>query len=122
MMDNKLSMDFWGRVELKQAEAGIGTLKKLCQVSDVNYQTIANQRSQGNLPNLVTAVKLAMSLNCDVTWLLYGSRHIHKQVDKEKIAADIAGNPDYLDIFYALMSTATPAKVNAIKVILNLID
>lgn len=72
MDDEKLAMDFWGRVEQSQQLCGKNCLKDICRKIGVPYQTIANQKTGARLPSLVVAVSLAKELGTSVEWLLYG--------------------------------------------------
>lgn len=72
MNEETIAMNFWGRVELAQKEAGIPTLKMICEQAGILYQTIANKRSLGKLPNLLTSCKIAEQVGKSVEWLLYG--------------------------------------------------
>lgn len=72
MEDEKLAMDFWGRVEQSQQLCGKTSLKDICRKIAVPYQTLANQKTGARLPSLVVAVSLAKELGTTVEWLLYG--------------------------------------------------
>ncbi|MBQ0071462.1 MAG: hypothetical protein KBS81_06360 [Spirochaetales bacterium] len=72
MEDEKLAMDFWGRVEQAQQLCGKTSLKDICRKMAVPYQTLANQKTGARLPSLVVAVSLAKELGTTVEWLLYG--------------------------------------------------
>lgn len=72
MNNERLAMDFWGRVEIAQREIGISSLKQLCKNANIPYQTVANQKSCARLPNLSTAIRLARQLGCPLEWLVMG--------------------------------------------------
>lgn len=72
MDDEKLAMDFWGRVEQAQQLCGKTSLKDICRHLSIPYQTLANQKTSARLPALIVAVSLAEELGTTVEWLLYG--------------------------------------------------
>ena len=84
-------MDFWGRVELAQLEAGFETIKDLCKEADVAYQTVINERSKGKLPTLPTAVKISDCVNKPMDWLLYGDDQ-NARNEKDRVINSILCN------------------------------
>ena len=64
-------MDFWGRVEIAQAQKQV-QLKDICRKYGLNYQTMLNQKSTAHLPSLIGACALAKELGCSVEWMMYG--------------------------------------------------
>ena len=75
--DEKLAMNFWGRVEIKQRELHTN-LKEICAKHGLQYYTMLNQKSSAHLPNLSNACILAKELGCSVEWLLYGNGDMKK--------------------------------------------
>ena len=69
--DDKPAMDFWGRIEIIQAQNKTN-LKLLCAEAGVPYQTTLNQKSNAQLPSLKSACLLARVLGCSVEWLFFG--------------------------------------------------
>ena len=86
-----MAMDFWGRVELAQLEAGFETIKDLCKEADVAYQTVINERSKGKLPTLPTAVKISDCVNKPMDWLLYGDDQ-NARNEKDRVINSILCN------------------------------
>lgn len=85
MGDEKLAMDFWGRVEQAQQLYGKASLKDICRKIGVPYQTIANQKTGARLPSLIVAVALAKELGTNVEWLLYGADKVSKALETSKL-------------------------------------
>lgn len=72
MEDEKIAMDFWGRVEQSQQLCGKTNLKEISRKIGVSYQTLVNQKTSARLPSLIVAVHIAKELGTTVEWLLYG--------------------------------------------------
>ena len=70
-VDDRSAMDFWGRVEIIQAQRK-ANLKNLCSEAGIPYQTTLNQKSNAQLPSLKSACLLARVLGCSVEWLFFG--------------------------------------------------
>lgn len=87
MDDEKLAMDFWGRVEQAQQLCGKTSLKDICRKMAVPYQTLANQKTGARLPSLVVAVSLAKELGTTVEWLLYGVSKDVKTTEDTRLSA-----------------------------------
>ena len=73
MEDEKLAMNFWGRVEQSQQLCGKTNLKDISRKIGVPYQTLVNQKTGARLPSLLVATQIAKELGTTVEWLLYGS-------------------------------------------------
>ena len=102
-VSKKIAMDFWGRVELAQNEAGINTIKDLCQEAGVVYQTVMNQRSAGTLPNLMTIIKLSQYVQKSMDWLLLGENNPNDS-PKQQVAQAIVNDKKAFDIARYVLS------------------
>lgn len=120
MENDKEAMNFWGRVELAQIEANIPTLKQLCENTGILYQSMANKRSLGRLPNLVTAVRIAKQVGKPVEWLLYGDQKVDGESRKAILKA-IDGNERFFDMAKAI-TTASQSQLFAVEVLLRIRD
>lgn len=96
--EETIAMNFWGRVELAQKEAGIPTLKMVCEQAGILYQTIANKRSLGKLPNLLTSCKIAEQVGKSVEWLLYGDEADASTVSDEDVYERLGKDPLLMNI------------------------
>lgn len=99
----KIAMNFWGRVELAQNEAGFDTIKDLCQEAGVVYQTVMNQRSSGTLPNLMTILKISRHVQKSMDWLLLGYDN-PTDLSKQKVAQAILNDQKAYDIARYVLS------------------
>jgi hypothetical protein len=99
----KIAMNFWGRVELAQNEAGFDTIKDLCQEAGVVYQTVMNQRSSGTLPNLMTILKISRHVQKSMDWLLMGYDN-PTDLSKQKVAQAILNDQKAYDIARYVLS------------------
>ncbi len=95
-VSKKIAMDFWGRLENAQQEAGV-SIKDLCQEANVTYQTVMNQRSAGTLPSTMTILKIAHYLDKSMDWLLTGSNS-PKDTQEQKLALAIMNDKKALAI------------------------
>ncbi len=102
-VSKKLAMDFWGRVELAQREAGISTIKDLCQEAGVVYQTVMNQRSEGTMPNLMTIMRISQHVQKSMDWLLLGDT-ITQDSSKQKVALAVVNDKKAFEIARYVMS------------------
>ena len=85
IVSENIAMNFWGRVEIAQKDAGLETIKDLCREADVPYQTVINERSKGKLPTLPTAIKISDCVNKPVDWLLRGDTQSANDEEKKVI-------------------------------------
>ena len=67
--DDKPAMNFWGRVEIVQAQRKTN-LKSLCSEAGIPYQTTLNQKSNAQLPSLKSACLLAKVLASGFTGMI----------------------------------------------------
>lgn len=118
MNNDKQAMDFWGRVEIAQKEAGISTLKQLCENAGVYYSTMMNKRSLGKLPSLSSAVVLAKELQRPVEWLLCGEEDV-SYLDKDAVLNKLSEDKRLYEIAKKLLS-ADNDKLVAIEVALRI--
>lgn len=87
MEDEKLAMDFWGRVEQSQQLCGKTNLKDIARKIGVPYQTLVNQKTGARLPSLIVAVTIAKELGTTVEWLLYGSGKNASSIENTRLSA-----------------------------------
>lgn len=99
----KIAMDFWGRVELAQREAGFDTIKDLCQEAGVAYQTVMNQRSEGSLPSTITILRISRHIKKSIDWLLLGD-NISADSTKEDIIQALLKDKEAFDIARYVLS------------------
>lgn len=117
MDEDKAAMDFWGRVEIAQKEAGIPTLKQLCESANASYNTMTNKRSMGKLPNLSSAVNIAKEVGCSVEWLLLGEQSARYE-SRESVANAIKADDRLFEIAKKLM-VATPTELLLVETALK---
>ncbi len=86
--DEKLAMDFWGRVENIQLQQNLN-LKVICEKHGIPYQTTLNQKSSAHLPTLRSACLIAKELECSVEWLLFGDDAESKMETCSQLAQEI---------------------------------
>lgn len=120
MENDKVAMNFWGRVEIAQLEAGIPTLKQLCENAGILYQSMANKRSLGKLPNLETAVAIARQVGKPVEWLLLGDSEVEIESRKDVLKA-IDSNERLYDVARNLVK-ASQSQLFAVEVLLGMRD
>ncbi len=109
VISDAMAMDFWGRVELGQQEAGFDTIKDLCREADVAYQTVINKRSKGKLPNTDTVLKLSRSIQKSVDWLFWGE-NLNTDSEQERVASLITNNKDAFEIAKYLLNMSEEDK------------
>lgn len=112
-----IAMNFWGRVELAQNEAGFDTIKDLCQEAGVVYQTVMNHRSSGTLPNLMSIIKISQHVRKSMDWLLFGDTSLTNPSKKE-VAQAIVNDQKTYDIARYVLSMPEEEK-DATMVILK---
>ena len=117
MNDDKTAMNFWGRVEIAQKEAGIPTLKQLCESAGVYYNTVTNKRSLGRLPNLESAVEIAKEVGRPVEWLLLGEEK--PKYDENITVANAINSDERLQEIAKKLLQADSDELKAIEVILK---
>lgn len=118
MNEDKTAMDFWGRVEIAQKDAGYSTLKALCNNAGVFYNTITNNRSQSKLPRLDTAVSLAHELKRPVEWLMYGEKWVDYS-DRDDVLQNLSSDPRLYEIAKSLLE-ANANQLIAVEVALGI--
>lgn len=118
MNKEELAMNFWGRVEIAQREAGISTFKQVCETAGIHYQSMANKRSLSTLPNLETAVAIARVVSKPVEWLLLGDLDVDVATRADVLKA-IDSNDRFYEIAKRLVS-ASQSQVYALEVLLRM--
>lgn len=108
MEDEKIAMNFWGRIEQAQKLCGKNSLKDICRKIDVPYQTLANQKTGARLPSLLVAVSLAKELGTSVEWLLYGTSKELKEIEDTR-----------LNSLMRRIEGLSPTEIFALEVLLN---
>lgn len=114
----KTAMNFWGRVEIAQKEAGIPTFKSLCENAGVIYHTIMNNRSQNRIPELESVVSIANELGTSIDWLIFGEKAA-KYAGDDQVLNMISCNERLMKIARGLVS-ANKDQINTISYILGI--
>ena len=117
MDKDRTAMDFWGRVEIAQKEAGITSFKALCQNAGLLYHSIMNNRSQGRLPEITSIASIAKELGTSIDWLLFGENRPWYAGDEQII--QVVKLDDRLMRIVRDLIKANPDQINAIKYILK---
>lgn len=118
MDKNRTAMDFWGRVEIAQKEAGITSFKSLCKNAGLLYNSIMNNRSQGKLPEITSIASMAKELGTSIDWLIFGENRPWYMGD-EQIMQVVMADERLMRIVRDLVH-ANPEQINAIKYILRI--
>jgi len=64
--------DFWLRLELVLIKNRIRSLREVCNMVGVPYQTLVNQRCEGRYPSIEVVSKIAREIDCSLDWLVLG--------------------------------------------------
>lgn len=66
--------EFWHRLEIAVVHSRIKSLRNLCRITGVCYQSMVNTKSKNRFPKLETLVVLAEAMNCSIDWLITGNK------------------------------------------------
>lgn len=116
--NEKIAMNFWGRVEIVQAQKKV-QLKDICRKHGLNYQTMLNQKSTAHLPSLGSACVLAKELGCSVEWLVDGNDEDISLNTCEQLARVLFHNKKLLAITQNLQSMSQE-ELHSLEILLKI--